>query len=414
MSSKLLSPYVFASGARVPNRLVKAAMEESLGAGAHVPGDAVFTLYRTWARGGTGTLITGNVMVHDAALTGPQAIVLDERQPLAPFKRWAQVAHEGGAKIWMQINHPGRQVLSGQPGVVWSPSTSQVDVGSARAKFAPAAKMTGEQIEQVIDMFITTATLAFQAGFDGVEVHAAHGYLLSQFLSPLVNERDDEWGGTLENRARMLDRIVTGIRRRVPKDFVVAVKLNSSDFQRGGFSVDDARQVIDILAQAGADLVELSGGSYESPAMTGNSADERTQAREAYFLDMAQQLLETSPLPLMVTGGVVRQSVANQVLESGVTLVGMGTALAADPNLVNTWNTDPQASPAIPRTRIANKAIASAASMAWVRWQMKRLSKNKQPILWMDPRITLALSQLGTKKANRNYGTWLQRRNAGR
>ncbi|AZA09040.1 NADH:flavin oxidoreductase/NADH oxidase family protein [Corynebacterium pseudopelargi] len=411
MSKQLFSEFTFASGATLPNRLVKAAMEESLGTDQHVPGKRVFNLYERWAQGGVGTVITGNVMVHDAALTGPQAIVLDKHQPLDPFVQWAQRVHRHEGKIIMQINHPGRQVLADQPGVAWAPSPIKVEVGSKRAQFAEPTQMSQEQIEEVIEMFSTTAFRAAEAGFDGVEVHAAHGYLLSQFLSPLANVRTDQWGGSLDNRARLLLEIVSRIRAGVPEDFLVAVKLNSSDFQRGGFSLEDAAKVIEMLNQRGVDFVELSGGSYESPAMTGNAADDRTRAREAYFLSMAEQLVATSALPLMVTGGIVRPSVAQQVLDSGVALVGIGTALAADPDLPRQWKQGHETAPAIPHTKISNKALASAASMAWVRWQMSRLSKNKNPQLWLDPRIPFLLNGIATKHHNRNYAKWLETRN---
>lgn len=410
MTNTLFTPYTFNSGAEVPNRLVKAALEESLGTNEHVPGDAIYNLYRAWAKGGTGTLITGNVAVHDAALTGPRAIVLDKYQPLEPFQRWADVVHEHNGKIWMQINHPGRQIPAGQAGVAWGPSDKPVDIGTKRVRMANPIPMTETQIEATINRFITTATLAETAGFDGVEVHAAHGYLLSQFLSPLVNTRTDRWGGSLENRARLLLEIVAGIRAAVSSKFVIAVKLNSADFQRGGFDHNDAQWVINKLAPAGADLVELSGGSYESPVMSTGTSDSNTYAREAYFLELAKSLVTSSPLPLMVTGGVTRPSTAQQVLDSGMTLVGMGTALAADPNLANNWRDGGNHSPTIPRPKLKNKTLAAGASLAWVRHQMTRLAHNNQPQLGFDPRIALVKDLITSRRANRTYAAWLSQR----
>src|SRR6202043_1937053 len=194
-----------------------------------------------------------------------------------------------------------------------------------------------KEIEETRERFATTAGLAERAGFDGVEVHAAHGYLLSQFLSPLVNQREDQWGGTLENRARFLLDVVRAIRGVVCPSFAVAVKLNSADFQRGGFDAEDAARVIAMLEPLGVDLVELSGGSYESPAMSGRPADGRTAAREAYFLELAAQLAKTSPLPLMLTGGITRQETAEEVLASGVALIGMASAMAITPDLCSRW-----------------------------------------------------------------------------
>ena len=416
MTDALFSPFTFASGAAVPNRIVKAAMEESLATPEHLPGEKIFTLYRTWAQGGTGTLITGNVMVHDAALTGPRTIVLDEHQPLDPFRSWAAAAHEHGAKIWMQISHPGRQIPKGQPGVAWAPSAKTLNMGTKAVSMADPTPMTEEQIHATIKRFITTARLAEEAGFDGIEIHAAHGYLLSQFLSPLANIRTDDWGGSLENRARILLEIVKDIRATAAPDFVVAVKLNSADFQRGGFELDDAKAVINMLAPLGVDLVELSGGNYESPAMTGASTDERTLAREAYFLDFTKTLVHDSPIPLMVTGGVVRRSVAEQVLDSGMALVGIATALAADPQLPNTWQNDQHYSPAIPEKKIRNKTLATGAAMAWVRHQISRLADGKQPQVDCDPRFAFAKELATGFLPNQtygkwtNYGTWLHRR----
>lgn len=304
MTSELFSPLSLPSGQVLGNRIAKAAMEENLADDGQLPGHRLRELYRRWAAGGSGLLITGNVMVHAEALTGPAGVVLDEAAPLEPFTAWAEAARSGGGAAWMQINHPGRQVPAGMPGVVWGPSAVGLDLGRHSGRFGRPVAMTPEQIEATVARFAVTARRAEQAGFDGVEIHAAHGYLLSQFLSPLVNRRTDAWGGSLENRARMLLDVVRAVRDAVSSSFAVAVKLNSADFQRGGFDAGDARQVIGMLAPLGVDLVEVSGGSYESPAMTGRPADERTRAREAYFLDLARDLARTSPVPLMLTGGI--------------------------------------------------------------------------------------------------------------
>lgn len=165
--------------------------------------------------------------------------------------------------------------------------------------------------------FAATAALAAEAGFHGVQIHAAHGYLLAQFLSPLTNRRTDRWGGDLDNRARMLLDVVRAVRAAVPEGFAVAVKLNTADFQRGGFDEGEAVQVVEALASAGCDLVELSGGSVESLATHGHPADERTLAREAYFLELASDIIRTARLPVMVTGGIRRAAVAQRVLDQG-------------------------------------------------------------------------------------------------
>ncbi|MEV5982153.1 NADH:flavin oxidoreductase/NADH oxidase family protein [Streptomyces sp. NPDC052114] len=407
MTSELFSPLHLRSGRVLGNRIAKAAMEENLAGDGQLPGQRLLTLYRRWAAGGTGLLITGNVMVHAEALTGPGGVVLDENAPLEPFTEWAEAGKSAGGSIWMQINHPGRQVASGMPGVVWGPSDIGVDLGRHSGRFGRPSAMTSAQIDATVDRFAVTARRAEEAGFDGVEVHAAHGYLLSQFLSPLVNKRTDQWGGSLENRARLLLDVVRAVRAAVSPSFAVAVKLNSADFQRGGFDADDARQVIAMLEPLGVDLVELSGGSYESPAMTGRSADARTQAREAYFLDLAKDLVRTSPVPLMLTGGITRRATAERVLDSGVAVVGMGTALAVTPDLPDRWRSHREADRQMAPVTWSDKALASAAGMARVRHQMGRLARGSEPRPRIHPAYTLLSEQWKQRGSLRRYRAWL-------
>ncbi len=412
MSSTLFTPVTLPNGAVLPNRLAKAAMEENMAAGGQLPDDRLLRLYRRWSEGGVGLLITGNVMVHAQALTGPAGVVLDEYSSLEPFQRWAGAAKSGGAQVWMQVNHPGRQVMANMPGVAWAPSAIRVDIGRNSKRLAHPVEMTSAQIEETVARFATTARLAEIAGFDGVEIHAAHGYLLSQFLSPLSNQRTDEWGGTLENRSRLLLDIVRATRQAVAPEFAVAVKLNSADFQRGGFDADDAKKVIELLAPLGVDLVELSGGSYESPAMTGQAADERTRAREAYFLTLAEELARTSQLPLMLTGGIVRRPVAEDVLASGIDLVGMGTALAVDPDLPNRWRTDAEARVGLKPIKLKDRAVASTASMARVRYQLRRLGRGRSTRPGINPILAYLREAPLRHTALRRYRTWLRTRPA--
>ncbi|MFC8866652.1 NADH:flavin oxidoreductase/NADH oxidase family protein [Streptomyces sp. NPDC057148] len=409
MSSELFAPLPLHSGQVLKNRIAKAAMEENMAGDGQLPDEQLFTLYRRWAEGGTGLLITGNVMVHAEALTGPAGVVLDEHSPLGPFVDWAKAGKSGGGAIWMQINHPGRQVAADMPGVVWGPTDIGVSLGKHSRRFGRPTAMTAQQIEETAARYAVTARRAEQAGFDGVEIHAAHGYLLSQFLSPLVNKRTDRWGGSLENRARMLLDIVRAVRATVSPSFAVAVKLNSADFQRGGFDADDARQVIAMLEPLGVDLVELSGGSYESPAMTGRSADARTRAREAYFLDLAKDLVTTSPLPLMLTGGITKRATAQKVLDSGVAVIGMGTALAVTPDLPDRWSQGREADRDMRPVNWSDKALASAASMALVRHQMRRLARGTSPSPGTHPAIALVSEQRKQRKALRSYRTWLSK-----
>jgi 2,4-dienoyl-CoA reductase-like NADH-dependent reductase (Old Yellow Enzyme family) len=408
ISTELFSQLDLRSGGKLRNRIAKAAMEEGMAGSSQLPDERLIPLYRRWGAGGAGLLITGNVMVHAEALTGPGGVVLDDRAPLEPFERWAEAGKSGGAATWMQISHPGRQVPARQPGVVWGPSAVAVELGRHSKRFGRPVAMTREQLGETVERFATSAALAERAGFDGVEVHAAHGYLISQFLSPLVNRRSDEWGGELANRARLLLDVVRAIRAQVSSSFAVAVKLNSADFQRGGFDADDARRVITMLEPLGVDLVELSGGSYESPAMTGRPTDGRTAAREAYFLGLAAELAKTSPLPLMLTGGIARREIAEAVLASGVAMIGMGTAIAATPDLPNRWRSGLDASVRLAPVAWSDKTLASAASMALVRHQMRRITRGKDPTGKTHPLHALVCDRRAQRRALGRYRAWLE------
>jgi 2,4-dienoyl-CoA reductase-like NADH-dependent reductase (Old Yellow Enzyme family) len=408
MPTDLFSPLELRSGQKLRNRIAKAAMEEGMTGRAQLPDERLVALYRRWGAGGAGLLITGNVMVHAQALTGPGGVVLDADAPLAPFAAWAQAGRADGTALWLQISHPGRRVQKSMPGVVWAPSQVSLALGRHSKRFRPPTAMTAGQIAATVDRFAVAAARAEQAGFDGVELHGAHGYLLSQFLSPLANRRTDQWGGSLENRARLPLDVVRTVRASVSPSFAVAVKLNSADFQRGGFDAQDAGRVIVMLEPLRVDLVELSGGTYESPAISGRPADDRTEAREAYFLELAAQLAKTSPVPLMLTGGISRRDTAEQVLASEVAVVGMGTALAVTPDLARRWQQGEQAAGRLRPVTWAGKTLTSAAETALVRYQLRRIARGGEPALRTQPAHALLNDQLLDRRALRRYRSWLR------
>jgi 2,4-dienoyl-CoA reductase-like NADH-dependent reductase (Old Yellow Enzyme family) len=403
LSHSVFTPITLPNGAILPNRLAKAAMEENMAVTGHLPGDDIFQLYKTWAAGGTGLLITGNVMVDHRAMTGPGGIALEEDTPLEPFEKWAEIASKNGAKIWMQINHPGRQVYAAMGGQVFSPSDIALDMGKHSQLFSKPSPMTELEIQALIQRFVVTALRAVEAGFHGIEIHAAHGYLLSQFLSPLTNKRNDNWGGSLENRARLLYEIVKAVKQVIPENIAVAVKLNSADFQRGGFDAQDALVVVRELGHLKVDLVELSGGSYESPAMQGNTADGQPLNREAYFLEFAKEIAKHAPMPIMTTGGIVRLATAQKVVNEGVDMVGIGRALAFSPNLPQRWKTSPDAVAILPQVKWQDKTLAALATMAITKRQLQRIGKGKAPKLNSSPLFSLIFDQLRLKKLTKIY-----------
>ncbi|MDP8635539.1 NADH:flavin oxidoreductase/NADH oxidase family protein [Serratia marcescens] len=406
----MFTPLILPNGSRLPNRLAKAALEENLADEGQLPGPALWRLYRHWGIGGAGLIITGNVMIDGRAMTGPGGVVLEQDTQLEAFKTWAAASRQEGAQVWMQLSHPGRQVMANMGGNAWAPSAVPMAMGKYSKAFAQPEAMSEAQIAEVIARFAASAHAAEKAGFTGVQIHAAHGYLISQFLSPLANQRSDRWGGELANRARLLLEVVRAVRQRVSPDFCVAVKLNSADFQRGGFSPDEARQVLLMLNELPVDLVELSGGSYESPAMQGEAADDSTLAREAYFLTFARDLAAVARMPVMTTGGIARPSVAQRVLNSGVAVVGIATAMAEIPDLPRRWQTGeaPHALPGPVKWR--DKTLTLLARMALIKRRMHALSRDRTRNVRYSPLWSLLIDRWRTRRTLRRYHAWLRQR----
>jgi 2,4-dienoyl-CoA reductase-like NADH-dependent reductase (Old Yellow Enzyme family) len=401
------TPLVLPNNAVIPNRLAKASMEENMADYEHLPSEHLFRLYQSWADGGAGLILTGNVMVDRRALTGPGGIVLENDRHLDKFSEWARIGRSKGAQFWMQINHPGRQVPAslGQPTV--APSAIPLELGALSRMFPVPREMTEREIGDVVERFARAAALAERAGFSGVEVHAAHGYLISQFLSPLSNRRSDRWGGSLENRARLLRSVVEAVRGHVRPEFCVTVKLNSADFQRGGFDTADARGVLEMLNALPVDLVEISGGNYESPATVGSTGDDRTLAREAYFLDFAKEMLSIARMPLMVTGGIRRFEVAERVLASGIAMAGMASALAIEPRLPTLWRQGKYAEAKLRPITWRHKLLAARAYMASIKYQMQATSLGRMtnPNVW--PLLAFVIERLDVKRRSAQYRKWM-------
>lgn len=406
------TPLTLPNGTLLPNRLAKAAMEENLADADHAPSDALIRLYRTWAEGQVGLMITGNVMVDRRAMTGPAGVVLESDRHRTRFEQWAGAAKTHGAQIWMQINHPGRQMPASLGQETLAPSAVAMDMGRFSKQFTAPKEMSEDEIAEVKRRFARAAVLAERFGFNGVQIHAAHGYLISQFLSPITNRRSDRWGGSIENRARLLLDVVREVRAQVGPGFAVAVKLNSADFQRGGFSSDDAKQVVSMLNALNVDLLELSGGSYEAPAMHGQARDGRTLAREAYFLEFAQDIASVADMPIMVTGGIRRLPVAEQVLDSGIDMVGIGTALALDPGLPRDWKAGKASAPMLRAITWKNKVLASIAYMSMVKHQLRRLSNGRDPNPSVMPALAFVEQQLDSAIKTRRYRRWMSRQAA--
>ncbi len=341
----LAQPLKLPCGATLPNRIAKAAMTEGL-ADPELRATARHeNLYRLWSQGGAGMLLTGNVQIDRRVLERPGNVAIDvtnggdSARAREALKRWARAGTEAGNHLWMQIAHAGRQSPRYVVSTPVGPSEVQLEIAGSYGR--PRA-LREDEILDFIQRFAKVATVARETGFTGVQIHSAHGYLLSSWLSPVTNRRTDAWGGSLENRARFLLETLKGVRKAVGNDFPVAVKLNSDDFRKGGFSHEDCLQVVGWLNSAQIDLLEISGGTYEQPRLLGFELNpdtatpkrESTVKREAYFLDYAASIRRVAKMPLMVTGGFRSRSGMEAPLAAGeCDVIGLGRPLCTDADL---------------------------------------------------------------------------------
>ena len=338
---RLDSPLTLPCGAVIPNRLVKAAMTEGLATMAGIPTPELERLYGQWSDGGAGVLISGNVQIDSQHLEQPGNVIIDGEpgDGLKPaLASWAGAATRGGNHFWAQISHAGRQTPKTVNPNPKAPSAVPLEIPGGQ--FGEPVELAELEIRDIIRRFGIAAKACKDAGFTGVQIHSAHGYLLSEFLSPKANQRTDRYGGELRNRARVLLNVLKKVREAVGPEFPVAVKLNSADFQKGGFAFEDSLQVAQWLEEGGIDLIEISGGTYEQPKLVGiagleeeepQNVKQSTKMREAYFVDFAIAMQEKVNVPLMVTGGFRNRKVIEEAVRSGAAdLVGLGRPMCVD------------------------------------------------------------------------------------
>ena len=337
-------------GTVVKNRFLKSAMTEGLASENACANQGHVNLYDKWAKGGSGILVTGNVQVDHRYIERPGNVVIEGEQTneqISALANWAKAGTQQHTHLWMQISHAGRQTPYTINKSSVAPSPKRLSKLLGILKFSEPNELKHSEILDIIDRFVHTAEVAKQTGFTGVQLHSAHGYLLSEFLSPDINQRTDEWGGSIQNRSRLLVSIIEGIREKVGNDFPISVKLNSSDFQKGGFSHEESIEVSKILNETSLDLLEISGGTYEgfaaldlqlaSPNQSRIIKPARsTIAREAYFLKYAEEMKKHVQIPLAVTGGFRSTKGMNEALESrACDIIGLGRPLCPEPDIVN-------------------------------------------------------------------------------
>jgi 2,4-dienoyl-CoA reductase-like NADH-dependent reductase (Old Yellow Enzyme family) len=399
----LAMPLTLASGVVVPNRLAKSAMTEGLADAANRASPAHAALYGRWADGGVGLSITGNVQVCRWHLERAGNIAIEgatDAAAMAGLAALATAARRRGGAAFAQLSHAGRQTLKLLNPRPKAPSAVAVDLPGKQ--FGVPEALTDREIEGLVDRFGVAACVCRAAGFAGVQLHAAHGYLLSSFLSPLANQREDRWGGSLENRARFLLAAVRAAKAAAGPGFGVAVKLNSADFQRGGFDIGESTEVARMLEAEGIDFLEVSGGNYEQPRMMDTDGlapgEARSARREAYFLEEAARLRAAVATPLMVTGGFRSAAAMEAALASGACdLIGLARPLCVSPEgpaalLADAAHVVPAPEtrlrlgpgPLSPRARSATiRMLNGVGIQAWFCWQLVRMGEGLAP----DPRL---------------------------
>ena len=422
-------PLTLPCGAEIPNRLCKAAMTEGLADPAGQPTAALNQLYGLWSDGGAGLLLSGNVQIDGDHLERPGNVIVSEEPSasmMTALEAWASAGTRAGNHFWAQISHAGRQcqkIVNPHP-----KAPSAVKLGLPGGQFGEPDPMTEGDIEAVIAGFARCAKVLVNAGFTGVQLHAAHGYLLSQFLSPRSNQREDQWGGSLENRARLLLSCVARVRAAVGPEVPVAVKLNSADFQRGGFDFNESLQVAKWLEEASVDLIEISGGTYEQPRLLNlegmepveeQSVAASTRAREAYFVDFAEAMRKEINIPLMVTGGLRRLDAMNAALETGCAdMIGIGRPMCVMtdapaqllngvselPRFEDTLSLLPKALKFLNGIKLV-RTVGAFATQYWFYEQIAALGHSGTTQVDMG---VMAATKAQTKAAN----TWLEQRKA--
>ena len=376
----LFTPITLPNGTTIKNRFFKSAMSEGMGTREFQPKKNIATLYKRWAEGGTGLIITGNIMVDPKRTAEPGNIVFDKNSNMEILKNWANQGQQHGAKVMVQLNHPGKQAPKTVSKQTVAPSAVPLGNGLNKLFSTPRALTTSE-VEELVQKFVTSAKVAKEAGFSGVQIHAAHGYLISQFLSPHDNRRTDKYGGSLENRMRFLKEIYLGMREKLGKDFTIGIKINSTDFKEDGLTEEDSLKTIIELANLGLDFVEISGGTYERPAMMGATSKSTNQV---FFAEYSKKLKQKIEIPVVVTGGIRSINAMNTLLNDSTTdFIGIARPLTIDPNIPNKIKQGTYT--IVETTRVStgvkklDKIFGSLLGIVYYQVLMQNIAKGKEP-----------------------------------
>ena len=338
-SFSLFQPLELPCGVTLKNRIAKSAMSDSLGDGRGNPTASQIRLYERWASGGLSLSIIGEVQGSPYFPEKPGNLVLRSDSSLSDFSTLADKGTQDGSHLWLQLGHAG--AMSHSP-ISTPRGPSKIDISGLSCD-----EFTRQEILDLPTEFARTASLAKDIGFGGVEIHAAHGFLLSQFLSPLFNRRVDDYGGSLSSRMRLLLDVITEVRHFVGSEFPVSLKLNATDHLEGGLTEEESLRIISALDSTSLDMIDISGGTYFPGAKSASDSS----GTGPYYLDFARRARSLMSKPLMLTGGFKTLDDATLAISHGVDMIGLARAFALVPDLPNLWATGSSPSPIFPKFR---------------------------------------------------------------
>ncbi len=370
--AELLSrPLDLPCGARLKNRVIKAAMSDSLGDGAGNVTAAQLRLYERWAEGGVALSLIGEVQTTTLYPEKPGNLVLDEGANLASLEALASRGSAHGAQIWPQLGHAG--ALAHGP-ISTPKGPSPLDVPGLHCE-----GMTLSEIRALPETYARAAKIAQQAGFGGIQIHAGHGFLLSQFLSPLFNHRNDAYGGNVAHRFRVIAEIIVAVRQAVGSSFPIGIKINATDKLEGGLTPDESLEVVRLLDRTSVDLIDISGGTYFPGAA---SSSDGASSGGPYFAEFAKLAKGVTSIPLMLTGGFTTRRQAVDVLQDGVAdAIGLARAMALRPDLGDLWTQPTGGDPDFP----AFAAPPKGGITAWYSMLLTAIGQDTEASFDLDP-----------------------------
>ncbi len=390
--TRLDAPLTLPCGAVLKNRLIKAAMSDSLGDGIGNATAEQCRLYERWAIGGTSLSLIGEAQIIPDYPEKPGNIVLTGDADLDALRALARAGASHDAQIWPQLGHAG--ALSHAP-ISTPKGPSPLNV--------PGLSCDGLSVAEIETLPLTyakAAEVAKTTGFGGVQIHAGHGFLFSQFLSPLFNHRKDAYGGSVEGRFKVIADTIAAVRTAVGAEFPVAIKINSSDQLQGGLTEADALKVIRLLNETSIDLIDISGGTYFPGAP---SSSDGVSTAGPYFVSFAKQAKAETSIPIMVTGGIKTRAEAVVIIETGAAdAVGLGRSLVLDPDLPNTWMNGTGEDPVFPKF----SAPPEGGITAWYSMRLTALAHGQEHQFPVD--LTVALANYNARDAERSV-RWAKR-----